>query len=286
MTPFERARAFQRARTAVLKDRAKLLAGTRDNVIRFLKAAAADIRAILAAQPSDYQLWALAALEREIAQTIGRLGDQAAAEAAAATGRAWELGQGMVDRPLAAARVVAVLGRLDTRQLLAMRAFMTSRLKDVALEAGKKIAAQLGLVVIGAETPSDAISSITEILGEPSRKRATTIVRTELGRVFAVAAHERLVQAAEKVPGMQKQWRRSGKLHPRVHHDVADGQVRDVAVPFDLYPPGAQKPVQLMFPHDPKAPASEVINCGCVALPYKADWKVANPKRVPGGQFD
>ncbi len=36
-----------------------------------------------------------------------------------------------------------------------------------------------------------------------------------------------------------------------------------------------------MHPHDPKAPASETINCGCVALPYMDSWSVATPGRKP-----
>jgi hypothetical protein len=34
-----------------------------------------------------------------------------------------------------------------------------------------------------------------------------------------------------------------------------------------------------MFPHDPAAPAGETINCGCTALPWKAEWEVATPGR-------
>ncbi|TAK47017.1 MAG: hypothetical protein EPO23_13105, partial [Xanthobacteraceae bacterium] len=182
-------------------------------------------------------------------------------------------------------RVAAALPHLDTRQLTAMRAFMTDRIKDIGLAAANKINAELGLVVIGAQTPSDAIGSLTRILGEPSRARATTIVRTELARTFAVAAQERLAQQAALVPGLKKQWRRSGKLHPRPHHDLADGQVRDVGEPFVLNPLGGLQ-VKLMFPHDPAAPAGETINCGCISLPWKADWKMATPGRAPGGNLD
>jgi hypothetical protein len=83
------------------------------------------------------------------------------------------------------------------------------------------------------------------------------------------------------VPGLQKQWRRSGKLKPRLEHDLIDGQVRDVDKPFTVTPFG-QAPVQLMFPRDPKAPAKQTINCGCDSLPYMASWTVKTPGRQPG----
>lgn len=49
-------------------------------------------------------------------------------------------------------------------------------------------------------------------------------MRTELGRAFSAAAQERMEAASKIVPGLKKQWRRSGKLHPRIHHDLADGR--------------------------------------------------------------
>lgn len=114
-------------------------------------------------------------------------------------------------------------------------------------------------------------------LGTDSARRATTIVRTEVSRAFAVAADARLAQAAEKVPGLQKQWRRSGKIHSRWTHDLMDGQVVDAGKPFRV--PSLEGGFDLMqYPHDPAAPAGQVINCGCVALPYRAQW--ANNSRV------
>lgn len=278
---------FRKARAAVVRGRTELLVDTNKEIVRLLKEADARIRVILAGQPTDYQQWALPRLQREIAQALAQFGDSAAAEISTAAGRAWQLGQDLVDKPLDAGgfhvlRATIALQAIDVRQLQAMRAFMTDRIKNVALEAANKINAELGLVVIGAQGPSDAIGATTHILGEVSRARARTIVRTELARVFGVASFERLSQAAKIVPGLKKQWRKSGKAHPRPHHDVIDGQLRDIGEPFTVKPFG-KAVVNLMFPHDPTAPASEVINCGCIALPFKADWQVEHPGRAPGG---
>ena len=273
-------RDFRKTRAAFVRGRTRLLTNTRDEIVRLLKQADAQIRAILAAQPTDYQRWALPRLQQEIRQALAQFGEQAGARISTAAGEAWQLGQDLVDEPLNAGgiRVAASLQHLDTAQLSAMRAFMTDRIKDVGLAAANKINAELGLVMIGAQGPSDAIGKVARILGEQSRARATTIVRTELSRAFSVASFERMKQSAGVVPGMKKQWRKSGKLHPRFYHDLADGQVREMDEPFH-FGNGAK----LMFPHDPAASAAETINCGCVMLLFKDDWKVAHPKRSPGG---
>lgn len=75
---------------------------------------------------------------------------------------------------------------------------------------------------------------------------------------------------------MKKQWRRSGKIHSRWQHDAADGQVQPPGEPFVL-----GNGVKIRYPHDPQAPASETINCGCVLLPWKEGWDVATPGAKP-----
>lgn len=285
MTPAERQAAFNRAIRAVLKDRTALMTGTRDELVQLLKAAERAIRDVLAEQPSDYERWSLPRIQADIRVAIDELNRDAGAEISKAAGKAWELGQDMAERPLEAAMPEARIGvsprLMTTGTLTAMRNFMVARIRDIGLEARNRIFIDLGLVTIGAIAPGEAVTRVTKVLGETSRLRATTIVRTELGRAFSTAAQARMKQAAKLVPGLQKQWRRSGKLHPRLHHDIIDGQIRDVDKPFDLTPFGKPK-VQLMFPRDPAAPAGETINCGCESIPYKASWKVLNPGREPG----
>lgn len=284
MTASEAARAARAEQRKLLAERTAFLRSTRDRVVALLRHALEEIKTTLAGAPSDYQLWSLPQLAAEIRQTLAKFAQDAGAEISTAAGTAWEAGAASIERPLEAAgvRLAGVLPMLDTRQLLAMRAFMVDRIKNVGVQAASRITSELGLVVIGTQSPSEAIAGATQILGETSRARATTIVRTELGRAFAVASFERLQQAKAKVPGLKKQWRKSGKLHPRLHHELADGQVQEIEDPFIL----AGGRVKLMFPHDPKAPASEVINCGCLALPFKADWSVMQPGRVPGGAVE
>ncbi|UCV00719.1 phage minor head protein [Acidovorax radicis] len=177
------------------------------------------------------------------------------------------------------------LGALDARVLAAMRTFAHERLNNVATEALGKIGQQLGLVTVGGITPFQAIKAIQALLESESTRRATTIVRTEVSRAFAVAANERLVQAAPLVPGLGKQWRRSGKIHSRWTHDLMDGQVVDADKAFKV--PNAGGGIDLMqCPHDPKAPPEQVINCGCIAIPYIKGWAVATPGAKPFSELE
>lgn len=276
MNEREKAAAFRAARAEQAARRPRLIADTRGEILRLLGEAEARIRLRLAAQPGDAERWLLADLQAEVRRMLAEFADQAAARIAGAAGDAWSAGADLVDAPLAAGglRIAGVAPLLDVRQLVAMRAFMTERIKDVGLQAVNRINTELGLVVLGAQPPATAVTRVGEILKATSRMRAITIVRTELGRVYEIASQTRLQQAAAIVPGLGKQWRRSGKVHSRLWHDLADGQVQPADQPFKL-----GNGVRLMHPHDPKAPAGESINCGCTALPWKADWEVAVPGR-------
>lgn len=258
------------------KRRTRLIVDTRGEILRLLKLAQERIATRIAAQPSDAERWVLAELQADIRRAMAEFSELAAAKVSTAAGQAWDAGQALIDAPLSAAgfRIDGLVPVLDTRQLIAMRAFMTDRIKDVGIQAANKINTELGLVALGAQPQTNAVTRVTAILGETSRARAITIVRTELSRVYGTASQERLTQAAAVVPGLRKQWRRSGKVHSRLYHDLADGQVVDAGKHFKL-----GNGVRLLFPHDPAAPAGETINCGCTALPWKADWEVATPGR-------
>ena len=128
---------------------------------------------------------------------------------------------------------MAILPEVDLRQLTALRSALTDRIKDVTATLAGRVNTELGLAAIGVQTTGEAAEKIADILKRGGRGRALTIVRTELGRAYSVAGQQRFDQAHEVLPGLQKQWRRSGKIHSRASHDRADGQVRPVDQPFD-----------------------------------------------------
>lgn len=277
MTKQERDRAFRKARTEQLRKRTRIQRDTAAELIRLLKDAQTRIAAILAGTPTEYQAFLLPQLQRSIRQALADISAQMGQALDASAVASWQAGIDLIDKPLAAGgiSITGVMPEIDTRQLEAMRTFMTDRMADVSVQLANQINTELGLVTIGAQTTGDAISKIEGLIKEGGRRRAITIVRTELGRAFAVATQGRMTQAQELLPGLQKQWRRSGKLHSRPSHDAADGQIVDVDKPFII---GGYA---LMHPRDPTAPAAETINCGCESLPFMAHWRVANPGRKP-----
>jgi hypothetical protein len=279
MTPEQK--AFQAALRERLAERGRTLLATEVGVVAQLTTVRGQLLATLAAQPSDFTQWRLTQLLSQIDAVLGGATTSAAGVADAGLRSAWQQGEDFIDKPLAAGgyNVEAQLPLLDATVLTQLRSFTALRLKDVGAEALTKIGRELSLVTIGGQTPHQAMQAVHAALGEESTRRATTIVRTEVSRAFAIASEQRMRQAAARVPGLQKQWRRSGKLHSRANHDAIDGQVVDVDQPFTLMTD--RGPVELMYPHDPAAPIGETINCGCIAVPFKASWKVVNAGAKP-----
>ncbi|MBN9530524.1 MAG: hypothetical protein J0H82_30230 [Alphaproteobacteria bacterium] len=280
-----RDRAFGAARRVQLKRRTGLIKGAIEAVQRHLEEAGKAIRATLERQPSDYKRWYLTQLAGEVDREMARFGDAAGRSAAEAAGEARQAGIDLVDVPIRAGltvepanrtglQLMAALPAIDQEQLLAMQTFMVDRLKGVGTETARKIRSDLGLVVMGVQAPEEAVASIARVV-DGGRARATAIVRTEVGRAYSVAAQERQLQATDLLPGLKKQWRRSGKRHSRVTHDLADGQIRKPAEAFDV---GGRA---IMHPRDPKAPPGETINCGCESLPMMASWEVTHPGAKP-----
>lgn len=273
-TKFNAARKEQARRlTRIQKD-------TAVEIMRLLKSAAAAIKQqiALAPTPTEWQSYYLPKLQESVQQALNVAGTQASARLGTAAGQAWAAGIDLIDKPLEAAlsglNISGALASIDVRQLQAMRSFMTERMRDVSTTVANRINAEIGLVAIGARTPSQAAGAVDALIAG-GRGRAITVVRTELGRAYSVATQERLAQAKALLPGLKKQWRRSGKIHSRFAHDAADGQVQPVDQPFLV----GGKPI--MFPRDPKAPPSETINCGCDSLPFMDGWEVSQPGRRP-----
>lgn len=278
-TDREKNRRFRAARSAQLKRLPQLQKDTAAEVVRLLRQAEREILAQLASQPSDFQAWHLPNLQQAVRQALAEMERGAAARLGSAAGEAWAAGIDLVDQPIEAGfggslRISGLAPAIDTRPLMAMRAFMTDRMKDISTTVANRINAELGLAAIGAKSTSQATDAIAELVAG-GRTRAIAIVRNELGRAWSIAAQERKSQAAERLPGLKKQWRRSGKIHSRPAHDIADGQVRAVDEPFLV------DGIEIMFPRDPAAPPSETINCGCSSLPFVESWDMAIPGRKP-----
>lgn len=275
--------AFEAALRQNLRQRAQLITGVRADAARQLRSLAGAMVALLAEQPAEWQQWQIGAIQRQVQALVDGLEGELANAADAALQAAWATGAQAVDAPLAAAsiHVEMFMPQLDATVLTALRSFTQGRIKDLAAQASAAVDQALHLTVLGAQTPGQAIKQVQAALGAadaPTLQRARTIVTTSMGEAYAVAAQQRLEQATEHVPGMQKQWRRSGKIHSRWNHDAMDGVVVDAKAHFMVPTKGQGAFVKMLHPHDPKAPPAEVINCGCLARPWLARWGLP-----PGG---
>lgn len=267
---------FRKARTAAARRKSAIQRDTMAEVRRLLDEADRQLTAILAGQPSDFAQWQLPIIRQSIRSTLGELGEGMAQAGAAGMTQSWEAGVALVDKPIEAGGVAisAVAPAVDATQLFAMRNFLTGLMRDVSNNVVQLVNTEIGLVALGAQGPADAIGKIADLVAG-GRRRAQTIVRTELGRAFSAAGQQRMEQASGILPGLKKQWRRSGKVHSRIAHDLADGQIVGVDESFTV------NGVKLRYPRDPAAPAAETVNCGCNSLPLMKTWDVAQPGRHP-----
>lgn len=268
-------KAWGKAERSIHAERIRLMESTRKEVFTLLKKARDDIVLVLAGTPSDYQAWHLSELQKEIDRILSALRQNSSRVASEAINQAWAGGIAAIDTPLSAIGIQASFPHLDVSQLMAMRVFMVDRINDISVVAAGRIRSEIGLASIGSQSINDTIARVSVILGEGSKARATTIVRTELSRAWAWASHERALQSAGIGVEMDKVWRRSGKVLSRISHDMADGQRVPVEKKFTI---GG---VKMRFPHDPKAPAAEVINCGCIALYRPRHMKATLPDARP-----
>lgn len=251
-------------------------------ITALLNTAEAKISAALAATPTEWQTWYLPQLQNAVRAALLEVSTASPEVVNTASRAAWQNGIDIIDEPLAGVgiNIVSIAPQINVDRLVAMRGFMTDRIQNMSAELINKINSQLGLVAIGAQQPSDAISDIAKLLETGGRSRANTILRTELGRVTEIAKQLRRESALAAGVELQKQWRRSGKIHSRMSHDAADGQTVDVDKPFNI---GG---VSLMHPRDPTAPASETINCGCWSKTVVKGFKSRVPGKKPFTEFE
>ncbi|RIX47445.1 MAG: hypothetical protein D3M94_07170 [Rhodocyclales bacterium GT-UBC] len=283
----EQERAWKKAEKAASAERKQLLEKTRDEVVALLTLAKNNMVLVLASAPTDYQQWQMTALQREIDRVLAELTQSSTRKISDAVMKAWEGGISAIDKPLAAAGFRVIMPHLDTGQLMAMRAFTVDRISDISVVAGSKIKQQIGLAMIGSQSIHDTITNVATHLDDTSRSRATTIVRDSLSAAWSTASDDRAQQSEEAGVAMDKIWRRSGKIHSRLAHDLADGRRVAADQPFII------NGHKIRYPHDPKAPISEIINCGCIALyrpretpgtlpdkrPFTADELALNPNK-------
>lgn len=302
--PPDPGRAAKKAQAQVLRERAALWVDLDRELSRLVQQTLLALVGQIAGAPTDYQQWVLPRL----VDSLKRLSDELALSLATRSSQAlreqWTLGGRAITEPLVAAdqveqqlrlavsfgasasaqaqaqlqvRPSLALGAPDLRQLRALQSVNTHQIAGATTDLVNRINAELGKVVLGAQTPHQAMQTIQADMPERTKRQVRGIVTTNLATAFNTSSWDTLTAQAARDPKLKKQWRRSGKLHSRWNHDLADGQVQDIDKPFVLQSGKGTETVELMYPADPAAPVGEVINCGCVALGWKASWKMMTP---------
>lgn len=165
----------------------------------------------------------------------------------------------------------AGLTRANLEEILLLKDLSADLIVDVLPDVISSVNTQIRLGVTGGIAPSQLITNIEQFipvsgsLAGASRGallRAERIVRTEIGRVYALA--EQLRGEEYKKAGVEvvKVWNHSGqsvKDGARPGHVEMQGQERAIDEDFVNPTTGAE----LEYPRDPAAPAEEVVNCAC-----------------------
>ncbi|WP_153117376.1 hypothetical protein [Rhodocyclus tenuis] len=262
----------------VLELRTRLINDTAGEIRTLLQTASVEIAKVLQSQPGDYARWYLPALQAEIDRVLRVTAATAAGAVESGLSESISAGRDMIDRPIAAGlpNLAAALPIISVPQLEAMRAFATSKISGITIAAADAINTQLGLVMIGGQSPYEAVVAITDLLQEETTQRGVMIVRTQLAQAYSTAGQSRMDQTLEYVPDLQKRWLASRKANPRQNHQLIAHQLRPAGMPFDV--PTKNGTIKMMCPHDPTAPAGEIINCGCCAVPVVPGWESRLPK--------
>lgn len=210
----------------------------------------------------SFDAYRLSKMLPSIEYQVRNFQEKATLESAGLLEKYWGMGQNLVNAPLASAGIFVGGFGLSTSALDALKNFTSDKIKGLSADALLKINTELHLGVLGQKTPGEVARAIGMNLDDPSifkniATRAEVITQTEMGRVFSQATQFRMEEAAEYVPGMQKEWRHVGHPKaPRPSHTAAHGQRVDIDKPFVV---GG---VKMMFPRAPGAPLDQVINCG------------------------
>lgn len=292
--PREPGQAAKAAMAQVLRERSEDAAALDAEIVALIDETIRQMLAELVRAPSDYQQWVLPRMLASVQRLADEMGANLEPQLQAALQAAMAQGERAVTEPVIAAQQaesaegvvsgspILQLQGPDLRQLRAMQAFSTSRIQDATADMVRAVNRELGRVMIGGQTPYQALQAVREVLPDRTKVQVRTIVNSNLAAAFNTASFAALQRQAARDPEIKKQWRRSGKMRARWNHAEADGQVQDVDKPFVLHAHNRKGTVSLMHPADPGAPLGEILNCGCVALAWKKSWRMRTPAKLPG----
>jgi hypothetical protein len=185
----------------------------------------------------------------------------------------WDAGKAMLKEMAAAGSDINLTTfGISSHVVDQIKEFTWGKISAITNDAQAKIRAEISLGLLGQQTPQEVAGVIAGTLEKPGifkgiSERAEVITKTEMGRTFSMAAQKSFESAADTLPEMQKMWLHAGHpKSPRIYHLNLNGDIKDVDQPFLV------GNISMMYPRDPTAPVSEIINCGCMHVPYMAEW--------------
>jgi hypothetical protein len=258
--------------TRILKDKTRSIAAGRETITAVMTELHAQVvNALGRAALGSWDSYYLAELVRTLEEHMETYGARAKTALSGLLDDMWAAGTGMVDSALALGGMYTGF-RISTSSIEALKNYSNGYLEKLFGDTWHSMKAEINLGILGAQTPQQVAQAIGIAMDEGIFKhsllRGETITQTEMGRIFSTATQARMDEAAEYVPGLEKQWIHAGHpREPRLTHVMADGQHVPVKEPFLI---GG---VQMMYPRDPRAPIAEVIHCGCDHIPYHPRWE-------------
>ncbi len=247
--------------------------------LTFLRDAHREILLELAsAPPESWQAYHLGQIERNIQRVLDEVAVKLGVKLRRQQTDFWGKGVELVENPLAQVGVAMSLGEINLKTLEAIQAHSFNYIKNLTADAGAAIRNELNWVLIGKETPLEAMIKIGRSLDDPGifktvYERADSIVRNELNYAFSVANQDALSRAAEYVDGLEKEWQHNhNPKMPRPGHVQTHGQRRKAKEMFDVPNITVRginlRTEQLMHPRDRiNGSPGNTINCGCDSVP-------------------
>jgi hypothetical protein len=101
--------------------------------------------------------------------------------------------------------------------------------------------------------------------------RGDLIGKAESRSAIAQGQYEAYQQMADdpRIERVELTWSHGLSVDPRVSHQLMNGVKVRLGQRFDVPPDGTLPGVQMLYPHDPTAPAEHTLNCRCIAI-YRA----------------
>jgi plasmid stability protein len=112
-------------------------------------------------------------------------------------------------------------------------------------------------------TPAQIDRLVASYRAKMLRYRAEVVARTESLRAVNSGVSEMFRQAEDTglIEELSQKWHTARDARVRGHHRSMHGQIREIGVPFI-----SGQGNRLLYPGDPSAPASDVVQCRCVVL--------------------